>query len=720
MSERRYYAGIDRFRLVAALLVIAIHTAPLEGISVTADLLSTRILGRVAVPFFLMVSGFFTVSRYGDGQRCRRFVRRTLAAYAVAMLLYLPINIYNGYFEQPELLPTLIFDVLFNGTLYHLWYLPAAVTGVLLARLLVRRLDYRGAMAVSCALYVVGLLGDSYFGAIGGVPAINGFYELIFSVSEYTRNGIFMAPIFVTLGAWAADRRKAPSAGKATVGLCVSLLALACEGLLLHKAGWPRHDSMYLALVPAVWFLFCALLCVRDDRSRSRGGRTAMLRDASLVVYIIHPMVIVGVRLIARLTGLGALLVDNGIVHFAVVSLISVAIGLAAAALLPRLRAYWRRADALSGTDRAYIELDMSALLHNVTALRAAMPEGCELMAVVKDSAYGHGGAAVSICLERDAGVRAFAVATIDEGIELRRCGIRGEILILGYTDVARAAQLRRYRLTQTVIDGDYAERLNAERIPLHVHIKLDTGMHRLGLEYDDLEGVRRVLSMKYLRVDGIFTHLCCAESLAEADVAFTREQIRRFYALLDQLRAEGLEIPCRHIQSSYGLLNYPELRCSYARIGIALYGADSEPGSTAVEQLGLRPVLSLKARVVLVRELPRGECIGYDRAFVTQRDSRLAILPIGYGDGLPRSLSCGRGRARIGGVTVPIVGKICMDQLAIDVTDVPGGVQVGDIATLVDDRAPLLVAEVAEASGSIGNELLSRLGARLPIVEKR
>lgn len=709
MPETRYYTGLDRFRLVAALMVVAIHTAPLEGLSPEADMLLTRVLCRVAVPFFLMVSGFFTVSRYGGTARLRRFVRRTLAVYALAMLLYLPINIYNGYFSQQPLLPTLIFDVLFNGTLYHLWYLPAAVTGVLLARLLVRKLDRRGALAVAALLYLVGLLGDSYFGAVSGMDGVSGFYELIFSVSEYTRNGIFMAPIFVVLGAVAADYRCALPKGRAVAGAVVSAVLMLAEGWLVHRLGWPRHDSMYIMLVPCVWFLFCALLHVR-------GRRAAWLRDASLAVYLVHPMVIAVLRPVARVLGLDGLLVENQTVSFVVVSAISLAIGVAVAALLPRLRRRCRRGGETVGTDRAFIELDRAALSNNVAALRGALPEDCELMAVVKASAYGHGMSEVAVQLERDEGVRAYAVATIDEGISLRQNGIRGDILILGYTDVRRAPELRRYRLIQTVIDAPYAEQLNAQRVRVRVHIKLDTGMHRLGIPDDDVDSIRRVVDMKYLSVDGIFTHLCCSESLADDDVAFTREQIRRFYALTDRLRDEGIVIPCQHIQSSYGLLNYPELRCSYVRVGIALYGVASAPDDRTQLELGLQPVLSLKARVVLIRKLGAGESVGYDRAYVTSRVSRIAILPIGYADGLPRSLSEGRGQVRIGEALVPIVGKICMDQLAVDVTDAPE-VAVGDIATLVDSRTPLLTPEVAAAAGSISNELLSRMGTRLPIV---
>lgn len=384
-----------------------------------------------------------------------------------------------------------------------------------------------------------------------------------------------------------------------------------------------------------------------------------------------------------------------------------------------KLAALWTR---LSGkprrsaeTDRAYIELNLANLSHNAAVLRAAMPRGCELMAVVKANAYGHGARAIATRLARD-GVKAFAVATIDEAICLRRCGIRCDILILGHTDVRRAGELKKYHLTQTLIDFDYAECLNRQGAAVHAHIGIDTGMHRIGFADDDFDRVRRVFDMRHLKIDGIFTHLCCSESLKPEDVVFTENQIGRFAALIDHLKQNGIPIPKLHIQSSYGLLNYPEIECDYVRAGIALYGVPSAPQDQTALRLDLRPVLALKARVVLIRNVPAGESIGYGRAYRTARDSRIAILPIGYGDGFPRNLT--GEHVTIGAYSVPIVGRICMDQLAVDITDTDG-ITVGDTATLIDNQPNswCMAARVAEESGSISNELLSRLGARLPVV---
>ncbi len=368
-------------------------------------------------------------------------------------------------------------------------------------------------------------------------------------------------------------------------------------------------------------------------------------------------------------------------------------------------------------TERAWIEVNIKNLRHNVETLKKAMPPRCELMAVVKAQAYGHGAVEISENLNQ-MGVTAFAAATIEEGIRLRKCGIRGEILILGYTDVRRASELKKYDLMQTLIGLEYADALNRQGIAVKAHLKIDTGMHRLGIPDEDISGVKKVFSMKNIRVCGMYTHLCCSDSCLAEDVEFTRGQIRHFYTLTDALKGSGVTLPKLHIQSSYGLLNYPELHCDYVRAGIALYGVLSTPNKKTVQKLDLWPVLSLKSRVILIRTVEKGSCIGYGRSFIAQRDSRIAILPVGYGDGYPRNLSCGRGSVLIRKHRAPVAGRICMDQLAVDITDVEDAA-VGNIATLIgtEGKHELSAPVLADASASISNELLSRMGARLPVV---
>ncbi len=733
-NDEKSYTGIDYFRLAAALLIITIHTSPLAGFSETADFILTRIFARVAVPFFFVTSGFFLISRYNyQIGKLSAFVRKTAIIYGAAILLYIPVNLYNGYFKMENLLPNLIKDIVFDGTLYHLWYLPASILGGVIAWYLVKKLDYQKAFAVAAVLYLIGLFGDSYYGVIGSISVCSSFYALIFQVSDYTRNGIFFAPVFFVMGGFIADQREETAwkklvcshseqecaAGSSKIdllhenrilwngiGMGLTLALMLAEGLTLHHFQVQRHDSMYVFLLPCVYFLFLLLL-------QFRGNRYVWLRDVSLIIYLIHPMMIVVIRLAAKLFHLQALLVDNSVIHFLAVTAASAAFSVAAVALWHRLGQ--KRKKHNTNTERAYMEISLENLAHNVAVLRSAMPSKCELMAVVKAEAYGHGMCEIAICLDK-IGVRAFAAATIDEGIKLRRCGVRGEILILGFTAPERAGELRKYDLTQTLIDYDYACRLNEQGCKIKAHMKIDTGMHRLGFDSDlNIEEILRVFAMEHLCISGIYTHLCVADSLDEEDVCFTRQQIAGFYGVLKQLKKEGIRIPKIHIQSSYGLLNYPELKCSYVRAGVALYGVLSTPDAQTKLQLDLRPVLSLKAKVILLRFVSQGESVGYGRTFVTDRDSVIAILPIGYADGFPRSLSGRDSYVLINGSWAPIVGRICMDQLAVDVTDI-AGVEVGMTATLIgtDGSETIDAPTVAYDSGSITNELLSRLGNRL------
>lgn len=272
-------------------------------------------------------------------------------------------------------------------------------------------------------------------------------------------------------------------------------------------------------------------------------------------------------------------------------------------------------------------------------------------MAVVKAEAYGHGAAVTAACLQ-DAGVQAFAVATLEEGIALRRAGIRGEVLILGATPAARAWLIRRWRLIQTVVDLPHAQALDAAGVRIRVQLKIDTGMHRLGFAAGDTAAVLAACRLKNLQVCGAYTHLCAADSPVQEDIEFTLRQARAFYALTDQLEKEGIALPKRHLQSSYGLLNYPELRGDYVRAGIALYGCLSRYGDHTVMRPDLCAVLSLKARVTLVRTVRAGESVGYGRAFTAPQDMRLAVVSAGYADGVPSTL--------VQGGHVLIHGPVC------------------------------------------------------------
>lgn len=740
MTKTKSYSGIDYFRFIAALLIVAIHTSPLASLSETGDFILTRIIARAAVPFFFMTSGFFLISGYTcNAKKLCAFVKKTVLIYGTAILIYIPINIYSGYFKMDNLLPNIIKDIVFDGTFYHLWYLPASIIGGVIAWYLVTKFHYSKAFAIAAILYVIGLFGDSYYGITAQLPFINNFYTLIFQVSDYTRNGLFFAPIFFVLGGYIADSRSMlhkgvmskckeaknalpqseSSIGKNILGFAVSFVLMLAEALTLHSLCLQRHDSMYIFLLPCMYYLFNIIL-------NFKGKRRKGLRSVSLIIYIIHPFVIVAVRFAAKLVKLQSLLIENSLVHYFAVCLISIACGLVITGLQSRLR---RGIRLCAATDRAYLEIDLGNLEHNVNVLQNAMPPECELMAVVKAEAYGHGMYEIATHINR-LGVNAFAAATVDEGIRLRRYGISGEILILGYTSPARAKELRRYDLTQTLIDYRYALTLNRQGYAVKAHIKIDTGMHRLGFDKDDIEKILSVFSMKHIKVSGIYTHLCAADSLDENDVDFTNKQIEAFYELINFLKERGVHIPKLHIQSSYGLMNYPGLKCDYVRAGVALYGVLSRPKDKTRQQLDLAPVLSLKSKVILLRTVRAGESVGYNRAFTAVRDSQVAVLPVGYADGYPRNLSSQnaydtqelskKSYVLINGYKAPVVGKICMDQLTVDVTDIPN-VKVGVTATLIgkDGDEEIQAPMLAEMSESITNELLSRVGRRLEVIVK-
>ena len=361
---------------------------------------------------------------------------------------------------------------------------------------------------------------------------------------------------------------------------------------------------------------------------------------------------------------------------------------------------------------RAWIELDREALGWNLGLLRDRLPKGCGLMPAVKANAYGHGMALVARELEA-LGVSAFCVAAAQEGAELREAGVSEEILILGYTCPQWASLLSQYRLTQTIPDLAYATALDSQGWKIPAQLKIDTGMRRLGVDSGDLRDMAGVFACKNLEITGAFTHLCAPE-----DEDFTLAQGQAFFSAVNYLRSMGFPLPKAHLLSSYGLLQYPQLGGDWARVGIALYGMLSTEEDTKACALPLRPVLSLKARVAQVKTLSPGETAGYGRRFRADRETRLATLSVGYGDGLPRSLSCGKGAVLLRGKKAPFAGQICMDQALVDVTGIPG-VSPGDTAVVIGSSGTeeQTACQLAGQAGTIANEILSRLGPRLPRV---
>lgn len=360
--------------------------------------------------------------------------------------------------------------------------------------------------------------------------------------------------------------------------------------------------------------------------------------------------------------------------------------------------------------DRAWIELDRNSLRQNVIALKKLIPQGCSLMPVLKANAYGHGAVPVAKELNKS-GIKSFCVSAVSEGIELRRSGIKGEILILGYTHPEQFSLLRKYDLTQSVIDHSYAQLLNAYGKRLKVHLKIDTGMHRLGERPERMDKIYDIFSYNNLDMKGIYTHLCCVETRTESDIKYTMSQAAAFDDVISKLDKHGYSYGKVHLLASYGLYHYPEFARDYVRIGAALYGVLITRTDFDNYPVKLHPVLSIKTRVALIKDLHAGEAAGYGLQYAAESHRKIAVLSIGYADGIPRALSCGRGEVLINGYRAMIVGRICMNQMLVDVTNIPA-VKSGDIAVIIgkSGQYEITAYDIAEAGGISTYELLCHL----------
>lgn len=719
---------IEYMKLLCAFLVVAIHVSPLQSINETADFILTRIVARIAVPFFFMVSGYFVLSGCKKhNERILRFLKKTAILYLVATMLYVPVNIYAGNFKNISL-GQVCRDIFLDGTFYHLWYLPAVMLGMVICMVLIRVFGEKAAFVITLILYVFGLIGDSYYGLTKMIPLLKKVYDRIFELSSYTRNGLFFAPVFLMLGCLIArtnERKEENSQFITGMEAAIFFLLMALEGLLLHRFSWQRHDSMYVFLIPLMYFLFLWISRftytkdIQKKETKMIGPASKNPGNGAMIIYIIHPFVLVVLRGISRPLGLYGLLVENTLICYLAVSILS---ALAAWILLAIYYLFngRKKKNILPDlrTDRAWIEINLEHLRQNVEQIKKNLPKGCKFMAVVKANAYGHGDVQVAKFLY-GIGVRAFATATLEEAVHLRQNGLKGKILILGYTRPENAKYLARYHLVQTVLDENYARQLNEQGISVKVHIKVDTGMHRLGEDWRNEEKILNIFDYPNLQIEGIFSHLCVSDSKEDGAVLYTRKQIRNFEQVLDKIEQAGHTGLKTHLQSSYGAVNYPELQCSYVRMGIMMYGCLSGLGDDVKRELPLKPVLTLKARVALVRNLNKGECVGYGCTFEAPYDMMIAAVTIGYGDGYPRNLSKGKGCVLIKGKRAPVIGRICMDQLTVDLTGIEN-VNPGDEVILIGEmgRACISAEEVAEAAGTITNELLSRMGSRLGHIE--
>lgn len=362
---------------------------------------------------------------------------------------------------------------------------------------------------------------------------------------------------------------------------------------------------------------------------------------------------------------------------------------------------------------RAWVELDLDAVRSNVRAIRAAT-DGVELLAVVKADGYGHGAAWVARAA-LEAGATRLGVATADEAVRLRDAGVVAPVQVLGsfLEDELDAAQGARASLTLHEPDDLARVRAAATRAgrPLGVHVKVDVGMHRHGVEpARALDVLARAAGDPLLRVEGLMTHLP-----SPSDDATTRRQVDAFAQVLARAERAGLRPPRAHAAASAALFRFPEARFDMVRAGIALVGLDPD-GRVARTGTTLAPALSLRARVMRVRDVPAGDPVGYGGRWTAARPTRLALVGIGYGDGLPYALTGSGAAVLLQGRRCPLVATVMMDYLLVDVTDLPRAPAPGDVATLFgrDGEATLPLEEQAKHAGVIPYALSCGLGARL------
>jgi alanine racemase len=358
-----------------------------------------------------------------------------------------------------------------------------------------------------------------------------------------------------------------------------------------------------------------------------------------------------------------------------------------------------------------FAAIDAAALRHNFKRVRAALPATTAILAVVKADGYGHGATLVAPCLEA-AGADWLGVATVEEGVEIRTAGARKPILVLTGASAGDVPALLEHRLSVAVLHRDMARDLASRpgRRRLPVHLKVDTGMGRLGVLPADVRAlVDELQRAGCFEIEGVFSHFANADGVARN---YSDYQMRGFEQALDAVAAAGVRPRWTHIANSAATLSRPDTHLSLVRPGIALYGVP--PASMTVAH-GLRPAMRLVTRIVQLKRVPSEFPVSYGQTFVTRRPTVLAVLPIGYADGYARALS-NRACVLVRGRRAPVVGAVCMDLTMVDVTDV-AGVHLGDEVVLWGHQngAEISVTEVADWQGSISYEVLTRLGKRVP-----
>ena len=367
---------------------------------------------------------------------------------------------------------------------------------------------------------------------------------------------------------------------------------------------------------------------------------------------------------------------------------------------------------------RVHAVIDLDAICNNINEVKRVIGPDVKVMPVIKADGYGHGAVPIAKALN-EIGVDAFAVAIIEEGITLRNHGIKQPIVILGYTSEYQYGALIQYEIQPTVFCYEMAESLSKIAVALgkdaKVHIKLDTGMNRIGFKptKESLETVIKISKLPNIKIEGIFTHFACAD---EENKDSAKKQKAEYDKFIGWLEEQNIDIPVKHVSNSASIIDMDQWRMDMVRSGIITYGLYPSE-EVAKDVLNLKPAMSLKTHIVHVKEVEPGEGVSYNHTFITKRKTKIATIPVGYADGYPRALSS-KGRVLIHRQYAPIIGRICMDQFMVDVTDIEG-VSVMDDVTLVgnDGENHISVEEVANMAGSFNYEFVCGISKRVPRV---
>lgn len=366
---------------------------------------------------------------------------------------------------------------------------------------------------------------------------------------------------------------------------------------------------------------------------------------------------------------------------------------------------------------RTWLEIDLNQIARNVDVVRATLPKNCQIIAVVKANAYGHGDIRISEHLERRCGIKMFAVACLEEALHLREGGITGEILVLGYVDPAEAHIAVEKNITLTVVSAEHAIKLSeaaqAMDIKIGCHLKINTGMNRIGFEcktFKQIVAVAGVYKLPGLDFTGIFSHLSSADDSSAGADPYTRLQIERFCKVLSFLSERGIKPGMRHISNSGGTAKYPQVSFDAVRCGALIYGYNTAKDAP----LPIKPVMQWKTIISAVRDIDFGDAVSYSRMYIAKGPLKIASICVGYADGLPRSFT-NKGYVIINGVKCRSLGAVCMDQMMVDVSKVSGEIRMGDIATIIDEGQS--ADDLAAYAGTCMHDILAGISAR---VEKK